>query len=127
MLTKTSGFNGKFDVACQENSVTPSLLLLIQMILEGPTVEHSEKNIARNQARFTIAQLITFNSVSHIKSDSRKIRHTSSREIPLPVYLGLAIHAKTRKRELIDILHGLSLSISYDRLLRISNEGRFSD
>ena len=121
MLKKTSGFNGKFDAACQENSVTPSLLLLIRMILEGPTVEHSEKSIAQNQARLTIAQLITFNSVSHIKSDSSKIRHTLSRETPLPVYLGLAIHAKTKK-EKIDILHGLSLSISYDRVLRISNE-----
>ena len=54
MLKKTSGFNGKFDATCQENSFTQSLMSLIRMILEGPTVEHSEKNIARNQARLTI-------------------------------------------------------------------------
>ena len=29
--------------------------------------------------------------------------------------------AKTRKRELVDILHGLGLSISYDRVLSVSN------
>ena len=35
------------------------------------------------------------------------------RETPLPIYLGLSIHAWTRKRELVDDFFKLGLSVSY--------------
>ena len=38
----------------------------------------------------------------------------------MPIYLGLMIHAETRKRKLVDKLYDLGLSISYDRVLSIS-------
>ena len=50
------------------------------------------------------------------------IRHNAGKETPLPTYLDLILHASTRKRELIDMLHKLGLSISYDRVLQISAE-----
>ena len=34
----------------------------------------------------------------------------------------MMVHSKTRKRELVDILFSLGLSISYDRVLSISTE-----
>ena len=46
--------------------------------------------------------------------------HSTDREPPLPVYLGMKIHAETRKKGLVDTLYSLGLSISYDRLLSIS-------
>ena len=50
------------------------------------------------------------------------IRHNQEREIPLPIYLGVMVHTKTRKRELVDTLHELGLSVSYDRVMDISTE-----
>ena len=47
-------------------------------------------------------------------------RHSKHRETPAVIYTGLKIHALTRKRELVDILHNMGLSISYDRLLSLS-------
>lgn len=36
-------------------------------------------------------------------------------EAPLPIYLGIMIDTKTRKRELVDDLYELGLSSSYNR------------
>ncbi len=48
------------------------------------------------------------------------MHHNKVRETPLPVYVGLNIHARTRKREVIDIMFDLGLSVSCDRVLEIS-------
>ena len=37
-----------------------------------------------------------------------------------PVYLGVMVHCQTRKRDLVDKLFQLGLSVSYDRVLAIS-------
>ena len=47
-------------------------------------------------------------------------RHSKDRETPFPVYVGMSVFAKTRKRPFIEILHENGLSISYDRVLEIS-------
>ena len=44
------------------------------------------------------------------------------RESPLTIYMGLMLHTKTRKRNLIDIAYSLGLSIPYKRVLEISTE-----
>ena len=46
--------------------------------------------------------------------------HSRDKDAPLPVYVGLLIHGRTRKRELVDTFYQLGLSISYDRVLDIS-------
>ena len=58
--------------------------------------------------------------VRHCK-DSQAIYHTKDRETPLPTYVGLLLHAETRKKGLVDKLCDLELSISY-RVLEISSE-----
>ena len=71
----------------------------------------------------TLPQLFIFNAVkSHRdpQSDATAIRHDPNREPPLPVYLGLLVHAETRKKTLVDKLYRLGLSISYDRVMQIS-------
>ena len=47
-------------------------------------------------------------------------KHSRERETPLPILLGTLIHSKTRKRELVDYMFELGLSIPYDRVLAIS-------
>ena len=49
-------------------------------------------------------------------------KHSKSRETPVAIYVGLLLFAKSRKRQLIDILHQYGICISYDRVLEISSQ-----
>lgn len=42
--------------------------------------------------------------------------------MPLPLFTGLSIHAKTRKRNLLETMHDLGLCVSYDRVLAVSTD-----
>lgn len=42
-------------------------------------------------------------------------RHAKANETPVPIYVGMKVHAETRKQVLVDCLHTLGLSISYKR------------
>ena len=111
---------------CEEDTTTrvpKTLLALVNMILDGPSIEsQSRKEKSANQAAKTISQLIVFNSVKKTTRHRKSVvRHNSDREVPIPLYLGLKMHVQTRKRKLIDCLHMHGLSISYDRVLRISS------
>ena len=64
--------------------------------------------------------MIAFNSVKIYSVPKSVVQHSEDRETPVPIYLGLMIHAMTRKRDIIDKLHKLGLSISYDRVLQLS-------
>ena len=52
--------------------------------------------------------------------DVKQERQNKNRETPLPLFIGLSIHAKTRSRDLIETIHDLELSVSYDRVLAVS-------
>lgn len=89
------------------------------MILKGTTVEE-QSNIAEiSQAALSISQLLQFNVVGNRASSSGSY-HSRDREPPLPIYMGLKVHSKTRMRGLIDTMFDLGLCISYDRILSIS-------
>ena len=107
----------------QTAAVPDELLSLVRMILEGPNIQHqtSNKN-GRNNAASVLSQLLIFNSVKFSTSDSSTVRHNIDRETPLPTYLGLMLHGTTRKRDLVDKLHALELSVSYGRVLQISSD-----
>ncbi|CAG2200415.1 unnamed protein product [Mytilus edulis] len=47
-------------------------------------------------------------------------RHMKDHEPPDCAYLGIMIHCKTRKRDLVDTFCKLGLSVSYNRVLEIS-------
>ena len=92
------------------------------MIMGGASIKTQSSNIVENQAALTVSQLIRFNCVVRRRKDSQAIYHTKDRETPLPTYLGLLVHAETRKKGLFDKLCDLGLSISYNRVLEISSE-----
>ncbi len=73
-----------------------------------------------SQATLSIAQLLQYNSSVRRRVGSTSIRHNKTRETPVPIYVGLTVHAISRKRDLIDTLFDLGLSISYDRVMEIS-------
>ncbi|KAG0712743.1 hypothetical protein GWK47_002027 [Chionoecetes opilio] len=116
-------FDGAFHADCQKDSVTPSLLALVNMILDGVNIKHQTKlaNTSTTTAALTVSQLLVFNSVKHARSvESTSVRHSRERETPNPLYLSLKIHAVTRSRGLIDTLFSLGMCVSYDRLLQLT-------
>lgn len=113
-------FNGSFLPNCQAEAIPHSLATLVAMLLYGPNI--TEQAVARqNQAFLSISQLLLFNSKKPQKN-IQITRHDKSREPPLPVYIGILIHNKTRKRDLVEKMYELGLSVSYDRVLEISTE-----
>ena len=94
----------------------------MNMILEGPSINDQSEDTT--PTALSISQLLRFNSIKHKRmqdtSQSNFVRHSSTQETPVPTYLGLMLHAHTRKRELVDRLYPSGMSISYDRVLRLS-------
>ena len=120
MLEKKQNFDGTFTSSCQKDSVPTSLLALVTMILEGPNIQdQTDLETTESDIALRISQLLLFNTVKH-RSVAGSARHNTERETPLAIYLGLLVHAQTRSNELIDKLHKLGLSVSYDRVLSIS-------
>ena len=48
-------------------------------------------------------------------------RHFKDRETPLPLYIGLNIHSQTRSKKLLNRLHRLGISISYNCVIELEN------
>ena len=111
MFDKARTFHVNFDKKSQEDSVPTSLMMLVRIILEGTNIS-STAYAATFQAALTISQLIKFNSVKRKHRESTTfVRHAVSQETSLPVYLGLMIHSKPRKRSLIHYHMGLLIII----------------
>lgn len=111
-----------FPEGCQEESVPPLLLALVSMNLEGPSIK--DQMADTNPAAITAAQILKFHSAKHKRIhgtiSSTCVRCSVAQETPLPTYIGMMLHAHTSKKELVDRLSHLGLSISYDRVLQIS-------
>ena len=125
MFNNAHPFSGHFTEDCQKSSVPNTLLALVSMVMEGSDFHNSSSS---RQAALSISQVLKFNSVKHQRksrkdedcTSSQSVRHSTTQETPLPIYVGLMLHAETRKRGLVDKLFRLGLSISYDRVLRLS-------
>ena len=117
-MKDTQNFQGSFDPNFQKDAFFAPLFEIVLRILRGCSTDNT--NPAREQAALTIAQLIELSTTfrSQNKSSSTSNYHLTSREPPLPIYLGTLIHSKT----LIDKLDDLGISISYDRVLSISTK-----
>ena len=74
-------------------------------------------------ATLSVSQLVVFNSIKQLRTyqPSANFRHELDRETPLPLYLGLKVHAVTRNKTLVNILNNLGLCVSYDRVLQIQS------
>ena len=58
-----------------------------------------------SQPTLTLSQLLLYNSSKRYKENATDIvRHSQQRETPLPIYLDVILHTKTRKRDLVDTL-----------------------
>lgn len=126
MFVSTHQFEGSFPQNCQVNAVPKSLLALVSMILEGPSIT-AQSLMPQVPAATEIAQLLVFNSVKKVRCLSMQatgqtaVRHNKQCETPLPLYIGLLLHAETRKKSLINKFAERGLSVSYDRILSITS------
>ena len=121
MLEMRATFDGSFDKRCQEDSVSKSLLALLGMIMDGTNIKTKQSDTVR-QSSLSLAQLLQYNSYVRRRETSVHTPHSKTRETPLPVYIGLMIHGHTRKRELVDTMFHLGVSIPYDIVLGIATE-----
>ncbi|KAK3887811.1 hypothetical protein Pcinc_008090 [Petrolisthes cinctipes] len=133
-MFETNSFTGSFKEGCQQKAVPPVQLALVNMVLHRPTI-NNQSDAPPTQAALSIAQLLKLNGVKHRQKQKRStsfigtkikehpdVRHSTSQETPLPLYIGMMLHVETRMRGLMDKLFSLGLSISYDRVLRLSAE-----
>ena len=119
VINTKAQFSGTFSGNCQMEAIPRSLGTLVAMMLYGANITE-QALVTPTQGFLSICQLVMFNSVK--QRQKQVTRHDKSREPPLPVYLGVLIHNKTRKRELVEKLFDLGLSVSYDRVLEISTD-----
>ena len=105
------------------NNAPPSLTALMQMILAGTNIQ---KQTAINKGISvpvqSLTQLVTFKTVKRSRLKTAAVHHNVEHGTSLPLYLGLLIHSKTRKRDLVDVLFQHGLSVSYDCVLRVSTD-----
>lgn len=110
MFKMKAVFSDSFPSKCLERSVPTSLLAMVGMILNGPSITEQSNSESLPAAQVSISHLLMYNSVvRRRKETSGTARHNKLRETPLPVYLGVMLHTKTRKRELVDSLYNLGL------------------
>ena len=88
------------------------------MIIDGTSI-NAEQSIESSNAVQSLTQLTVFNSVKWKRKQTSDMYHSHGTETALPLYIGLLLHNKTRKRELIDIFFEHGLSVSYDRVLQV--------
>ena len=119
-------FNGSISSDCMQENIPPILISLIGMIWSGPSQCHT----IDNTAALSIAQLIVFNSVRNCRKNAKMVdnacatyvvRHSKDKETSLPIYIGVMLHSATRKKKFVDRFFYLGLSVSYERVMQLSN------
>ena len=91
----------------------------MSMILDGANIR-SQSGGGVSQAALAQHSCCTTIALSVEEMEVLLFITTKNRETPLAIYVGLTVHAMTRKRGLVDRLFQLGLSISYDRVMEIS-------
>ena len=115
---KYQTFNGTFSQSCHNDFLPHSLKSFTDMLLQGPNINENNKYL--EQYKLTISQLIVQNAVKRTRKKSSSSYFDKSKESPLSTYVGMMIHAKTRKKGVIEKLYDLGISIPYNRVLELS-------
>ena len=121
MLQQTTTFANAFHDNVIEEAVPPSLLQFVCMVEHGADIKSQLCNGA-SKSDLAMAQLLQYNCSGRYKEGTSTHRHSKKRETPLAVYIGLSVYSKTRKRQLIELLHDNGMCISYDRVLEITSQ-----
>ena len=112
LLKIKSEFTGSYE-ECHENSVPVSLLALVSMVVYGTNITTQTSSANMPQAALSLSQLLMYNYLVNQSKASTTTKHSQARETPLPMYLGIMLHSKTRKRALHIIWDCAFLTIGY--------------
>ena len=85
--------------------------------MHGSSAENT--NEYYKQAALAVGQMIAFNTTICTQIKSPILYHSFQEDPPLPVYLSMMIHNKTRNLDLIEKFSHLGLSISKYHLFNI--------
>ena len=116
MLQHKSQFDITFHDGCLEQAVPASLLQFVCMIEHGADIK-SQLQHGASKSDLAMSQLLQYNCFTKSQKGTQVHRHSKDRETPFAVYMGMSVFAKTRKRQLIEMLHENGLGISYHRVL----------
>ena len=119
MFSCEETFDGGVSQDRQLRSVSKILVQLISLIIEGGDLD---RTISSNLERIAcnVSQLIKFNAVKRTRlSNVTNFRHSSKNKPPLPVIIGLTVHAKLKKKAIIQHLAVEGICVSYDRVMTI--------
>ena len=119
MFEKEKCFDGEVPIERYVQSVPDKLIKLIGMILERDDFSGSLSK-SLHKISTNIVQLICFNSLKRKRSEKiKKFLHSTKNESSLLVLVGLKVHAKTVKSNLVDTLADEGMGITYKRVLGI--------
>jgi len=113
-------FQGEFSRQQAKSSIPQTLVSLIGLILGGVSCIKEDIDPVESDKVKNLSELIMFNVSESKNALLKNASYVKTRETQLPVYIGLLIHAETRKKSIIDKFHALGISISYKRLMEIS-------
>lgn len=108
-----------------EKNVPRAVQSFVSMLIHGTgnfdddDKENDEDDATNKES--AIAQLLCYNTKKR-QSKNKKTHQLSKNETPLPQYIGLMIHAKTRQKNLINDLASFGISIPYQRVLSIQEK-----
>ena len=111
-------FNSTCLDGCLEDAVPSSLLQFVCMIEHGTDIKSQLHEASKSD--LAMSHLLQYNCFAKNKEGPTVYRHSKDHETPFAVYTGMHMFSKTRKRQLVDMLHENGLSISYTRVLEIS-------
>lgn len=97
MLEHKSAFDGTFHKGCIEEAFPPSLLQFVGMVEHGADIK-SQLRFGASKTDLAIAKLLQYNCYARYKEGATTHRHLKDHETPFPVYIGMFIYAKTRKK-----------------------------
>jgi hypothetical protein len=111
----------EFSIGNERNAVSTPIYTFINMILNESNLLLSHEHLEESNASLTICQLLQYN-IKRNSTTTKVATKRKSNETPLPLYIGLMIHSKTRKKTLIEELSEIGLSVPYQRILDIQTQ-----
>ena len=103
LLRHEQQFNGDISRERQFEGIPSSIFQLISLIIEGGYTQDSTPPECSEKIIGNLSQLVIFNTVKNKREETvLHVRHSKLKEPPFPVYLGMLIHNKTRKKGLVN-------------------------
>ena len=100
MVEHKSNFEGNLYDSSEYDSLPPAFFQFVCMIEHGANTK-SQLRFGMTTTDLAMAQILQYNCFAKYKEGAATQRHSTDRETPFLVYIGMSVHGKTRKRDLL--------------------------